>query len=106
MTDTLITPLKTLIKITSILLMSGAIALGGMALYATATDQPLPAIPSPILALGGFAVIAHLLEAIVAANLAPSRRQSAILYGLYTFFVGTVGLQELWMIEPEQTDEK
>lgn len=104
MKDNVIAPLKTLIKITSIVLMSGAIALGGIALYALLSNQAIPKIPVPVLALGGFAVSAHLLEAIVAARLAPSRQKAAIPYAIYTFFVGTVGLQELWMIEPKVND--
>lgn len=104
MEDKVMAPLKTLIKITSIVLISGAIALGVMTLYALLNNQPIPTIPVPVLALGGFAVSAHLLEAIVAARLAPSRQKAAIPYAIYTFFVGTVGLQELWMIEPQVKD--
>lgn len=104
MKDKVIAPLKTFIKITSIVLMSGAIALGGMTLYAVISNQPIPTIPAPVLALGGFAVIAHLLEAIVAIRLAPSRQKAALPYAIYTFFVGTVGLQELWMLEQKAND--
>ncbi|MGB3495157.1 MAG: hypothetical protein WBA57_20680 [Elainellaceae cyanobacterium] len=102
MKDKVIALLKTLIKVTSIVLMSGAIALGGVTLYAVLSHQSVPSIPAPLLALGGFAVVAHLLEAIVAANLAPSRQKAVIPYAIYTFFVGTIGLQELWMIEAKE----
>ncbi|MCS6283625.1 MAG: hypothetical protein HUM72_24125, partial [Dolichospermum sp.] len=32
----------------------------------------------------------------IAAYYAPTRNQTAIKYATYTFFVGTVGLLELW----------
>lgn len=93
------TAFKTLIKVTSIGLMSGAIALLSGAVYAFFIDVSMPAIPTPVLGLGGFAVAAHLLEAIIAARMAPPRRKAAIPYAIYTFFVGTVGLQELLMLD-------
>ncbi|MEQ9357174.1 MAG: hypothetical protein RIG63_18605 [Coleofasciculus chthonoplastes F3-SA18-01] len=41
------------------------------------------------------------MEAIIAAVYAPSRQKTPIVYGTYTFFVGTVGLLELFDQEDE-----
>jgi len=38
----------------------------------------------------------HFIEAIVAAFYAPSRKKMPIRYATYTFFVGTIGLLELF----------
>ncbi|MEM7579300.1 MAG: hypothetical protein ACFB02_06955 [Mastigocoleus sp.] len=43
-----------------------------------------------------FVFIAHLVEAIVAIIFASSKNQQPLKYGVYTFFVGTVGLLELF----------
>jgi len=43
----------------------------------------------------------HLVEAIIAAAYAPSRQKKPIVYATYTFFVGTVGLLELFDQEDE-----
>ncbi|MDJ0677367.1 MAG: hypothetical protein QNJ36_18640 [Calothrix sp. MO_167.B42] len=47
-----------------------------------------------------FAISAHLIEGMVAAYLAPQRNKIPWKYAAYTFFVGTVGLLELF--EPEK----
>jgi hypothetical protein len=51
--------------------------------------------------LGRFAVTIHLVEGIIAGAYAPSRQKTPIVYGTYTFFVGTVGLLELLDQEDE-----
>jgi hypothetical protein len=56
-------------------------------------------LPFPLLWIGRFALVAHFLEGIVAFIYAPSHKQSAIASGIYTFFVGTVGLVELFKVE-------
>jgi hypothetical protein len=42
------------------------------------------------------ALSAHFLESIIAAYYAPSKDKIAFQYAVYTFFVGTVGLIELF----------
>ena len=83
------------IKVTSIVLISAALTLelGNLAL-GIATP-----IPSLVINFGRFALIAHGLEAAIAVIYAPSRQQQSLTYGLYTFFVGTVGLLELFDID-------
>jgi hypothetical protein len=56
-------------------------------------------LPFPLLWIGRFALVAHFLEGIIAFIYAPSRNQPAIASGIYTFFVGTVGLVELFKVE-------
>jgi hypothetical protein len=46
--------------------------------------------------IGSFAIAVHFTEAVVAAFCASSRNKNPIKYGIYTFFVGTVGLLELF----------
>ena len=43
-----------------------------------------------------FALISHGMEGGIATIIAPSKGQPAFRYGMYTFFVGTVGLVELF----------
>jgi len=46
--------------------------------------------------LGRLALISHGIEGIIAAFYAPSKGKSPLTTGVYTFFVGTVGLVELF----------
>lgn len=52
--------------------------------------------------LGRLALISHGFEAVIAAFYAPSRGRSPLTTGIYTFFVGTVGLLELFQLSQEQ----
>ncbi|HEY9666326.1 MAG TPA: hypothetical protein V6C91_05945 [Coleofasciculaceae cyanobacterium] len=42
------------------------------------------------------AIAIHFVEGFIAAYKAPSRKKMPFQYGTYTFFVGTVGLLELF----------
>ncbi len=89
------------IKVISTSLISGAIALELWNIYALFSDLSVPTILEPVFWLGRIAVTIHLVEAIIAAAYAPSRQKTPIVYGTYTFFVGTVGLLELFDQEDE-----
>ena len=54
--------------------------------------------------VGRIALVIHAVEGAIAAAYAPSRERSALKYGIYTFFVGTVGLVELWRL-PQPTSD-
>ncbi|MEM9118693.1 MAG: hypothetical protein AAGD09_12530 [Cyanobacteria bacterium P01_F01_bin.56] len=54
--------------------------------------------------IGRSALVIHAVEGAIAAAYAPSRQRSALRYGIYTFFVGTVGLVELWQL-PQLADD-
>ncbi len=53
-------------------------------------------LPQPIALLGRIALAAHGIEGAIAAVYAPSRGRSPLKYAIYTFFVGTLGLVELF----------
>ncbi|NJP09701.1 MAG: hypothetical protein HC866_09605 [Leptolyngbyaceae cyanobacterium RU_5_1] len=91
----------TLIKVISVVLISGAIGLEAWNLYAILTNRQVPSSLNPVFWIERFAVISHLIEGLIAAYYAPSRNKMPIQYGTYTFFVGTVGLLELFLQEPE-----
>lgn len=80
-----------IIKIISTALITSAI---GLELWNL--NNQLPSILTPALIIAHIALSAHFIEALIAAYYAPTRNQTAIKYAIYTFFVGTVGLLELW----------
>lgn len=62
-------------------------------------NHTLPIFMSPIVLTERFAVIIHFFEGVIAAIYAPSKNKPPLQYGVYTFFVGTVGLIELFKQE-------
>jgi hypothetical protein len=92
------------VRVLSVVLISSAVGLELANIYATLTDTVMPNIPILVFWIGRFAMTTHLIEAFVAAFLAPSRNKRPIQYGTYTFFVGTVGLLELF--EPQNDLEQ
>jgi hypothetical protein len=84
-----------LIKVLSPLLITGALSLEGWNLYVLLVHHSQLPGWTVIFWVGRFALISHGIEAIIAAIYAPSRQRSPLGYGIYTFFVGTVGLVEL-----------
>lgn len=86
----------TLIKVTSIVLISSAIGLETWNVYARITSSNLPASLAPVFWIERFAVTIHLIEGVIAAFYAPSIKKIPLQYGAYTFFVGTVALLELF----------
>ncbi|WP_299408593.1 hypothetical protein [Acaryochloris sp. IP29b_bin.148] len=84
-----------IIKVLSPLLICGALGVEIWTLYALQTGSPSPPLPTGLFWFERFALTAHAVEGVVASLFAKSREQSPIPYGLYTFFVGTVGLLEL-----------
>jgi hypothetical protein len=91
--------LLTTIKILSTILITGALGLELRNLYALQSQMTPLDLPFPLLWIGRFALVAHFLEGMIAFIYAPSRNQSAIASGIYTFFVGTVGLVELFELQ-------
>lgn len=83
------------IKVVSVVLISSAIGLELGNIYAFITNNQIPNFLHPVLWIGRFAVTVHFIEAIIAVFYARSRKNMPIQYGIYTFFVGTVGLVEL-----------
>jgi uncharacterized membrane protein len=85
-----------IIKIISIALITSAIGLEIWNIQTSTTNNQLPSILTPALIIAHVALSAHFIEALIASFYAFSQNKIAIKYGTYTFFVGTVGLLELW----------
>ena len=83
------------IKIVSTLAMISALGLEAANLYLHLQGKSLPSNLSPLFWLGSVALIAHAVEGLIAASQARSHDKNPLRYGIYTFFVGFVGLQEL-----------
>jgi len=86
----------TLIKIISVILIPSAIGLELWNAYALLTNTNIPSSIQPFFWIERLAITIHLVEGVIAAYKAPSRNEMPIKYGTYTFFVGTVGLLELF----------
>jgi hypothetical protein len=94
------TPIKiklySFIKVISVILITSAIGLELWNIYSLITSSTIPSILHPVFWLERFALGSHLIEGLIAASFAPSRKKMPLQYGTYTFFVGTVGLLELF----------
>ncbi|MBN3873119.1 MAG: hypothetical protein V7L00_20275 [Nostoc sp.] len=88
-----------LVKIISTMLITSAIGLESWNIYAVITNSNLPSSLNPIFWIERFAMTTHFVESIIAAFYAPSRKKMRIKYAIYTFFVGTIGLLELFSQE-------
>ena len=83
------------IKIVSTLAMTGALGLEAASLYLHLRGQSLPPRLNALFWLASVALIAHGVEGAIAASKARSHQKNPLTYGIYTFFVGFVGLKEL-----------
>ncbi|HIK06024.1 MAG TPA: hypothetical protein IGS40_15130 [Trichormus sp. M33_DOE_039] len=83
------------IKLISIVLITSAISLEVWNIYRPLNNETVNAI----FWFGRFALISHFLEAVIATIYASSKDEIPLKYGIYTFFVGTIGLLELFRKE-------
>jgi hypothetical protein len=85
-----------LIKVISTVLITGALGLE-VWIFSSGSlpDLTLPGFKFAIY-FARFALISHGIEGLIAGIFASSRQQPPLRYSLYTFFVGTVGLIELF----------
>ncbi|WP_442942666.1 hypothetical protein [Nostoc sp.] len=65
-------------------------------IYAVINNINVPSSLNPIFWIERFAMMSHFIESIIAAFYAPSRQKKPVKYATYTFFVGTIGLLELF----------
>ena len=79
--------------------MTCAIGLEIWNIYAIINQFEIPSNIKPIFWIERVAVAAHLIEAIIAAFNAGSKDKVWYKYSIYTFFVGTIGLMELFREE-------
>ena len=84
-----------LIKATSITLITSALGLELWNIYLLSNNAGLPDKIEPWFWLGSVALIAHAVEGFIAAVRARDRQINPLTYGIYTFFVGFIGLKEL-----------
>lgn len=93
-----------LIKIISSILITGALGLDLWYLYWRLRDRIMPNILAPVLWIANIALAIHLIAGLIAAFKANTFERNFFTYGIYTFFVGFVGLWELWQIssDPEK----
>ncbi|MDM9580881.1 MULTISPECIES: hypothetical protein [unclassified Nostoc] len=86
----------TFVKIISTVLITSAIGLESWNIYAVITNINVPSSLNLIFWIERFAMMSHFVESIIAAFYAHSRQKMPIKYATYTFFVGTIGLLELF----------
>jgi hypothetical protein len=82
------------IKITSTLLISSAIGLEIWKVAAELTHSKLPDLPSSLFMISRLAITIHAIEGVIAAIYTPNK-DKVLQEGIYTFFVGTLGLLEI-----------
>lgn len=91
--------LSTIVKIISIIFITGAIGLELWNIFAVINNIQVPSSLNVMLGIGRLAITVHFIEAVIAAFYALSKNKMAMKFGVYTFFVGTVGLLELFQEE-------
>ncbi|MEH2346880.1 MAG: hypothetical protein V7K55_02545 [Nostoc sp.] len=84
------------VKVISTVLITSAIGLESWNIYAGLTNINVPSSLNPIFWIERFAMTCHFTLGIIAAFYAPSIKKIPIQYATYTFFVGTIGLLELF----------
>ena len=94
-----------LIKVISTLLIVSAIGLEFWNIYAQLHHGVLPSRLNLVFWIGSFALSIHAIEGAIAAAVSPSKQKPPIQYGIYTFFVGTVGLLELFNPSDPETNQ-
>lgn len=95
-----------LIKIASTILITSALGLKIWQIYQLSNSNTLPLRLNPFLWLGSIALIAHGIEGAIAAVQANNCHKNSLNYGIYTFFVGFVGLLELQEISSNMKSSK
>ena len=88
-----------IIKILSTILITGALGLEIGYLYLHFTDRMLPKQLDPVLSIASIALAIHLIVGSIAAFKANTLSKNFFTYGIYTFFVGFIGLWELYQTD-------
>ncbi|NET54904.1 MAG: hypothetical protein F6K47_01455 [Symploca sp. SIO2E6] len=84
------------IKLSSLVLIASGLGLELGNICAILTHSPTPTIAKFIFWLERLAISTHVVIGAIAAYYAPAKNKIPIIYGTYTFFVGTLGLLELF----------
>ena len=91
------------VKIFSSVFISGAL---GLELWNVLAEGSLFSNWSLVFYLGRLALISHAIESIVAAFYAPSQDRNPLTTALYIFFVGTIGLVELFLPSSKEETQR
>lgn len=83
----------------STILITGALGLEICYFYLHFTDRMLPEQLYPILWIASIALAIHLIVGSIAAFKANTLHKNFFTYGIYTFFVGFIGLWELYQTD-------
>ncbi|MGF1486946.1 MAG: hypothetical protein ACFBSE_07520 [Prochloraceae cyanobacterium] len=75
--------------------MIGAIVWELGNIYLVVSHHQIPQSLQTIYWLERPALMIHLIEGIIAAYYSTNKEKNPLIYGIYTFFVGTIGLWEL-----------
>ncbi|MEY2984873.1 MAG: hypothetical protein RLZZ568_1490 [Cyanobacteriota bacterium] len=92
---------RNLVKVSACVVVSGAL---GLELWNILTQGDRYSEWSMVFALARFVLISHGIEAIIAGFFAPAKGKSPLNYGVYTFFVGTISLIELFQQSPRNRE--
>ena len=84
-----------IIKVISTVAITSALGLEAGNLYLYLQRRSLPSSLNALFWLASIALITHVIEGAIAAVKARSRSINPLTYGVYTFFVGFIGLKEL-----------
>ena len=93
------------IAIISTVLITGALGLVVGKIYLQLQGKSLPNSLNTLFWLASIALIAHGIQGAIAAVKANSSERNPLTYGIYTFFVGTVGLLKLLGTNSKPSDE-
>lgn len=85
-----------LIKILSTCLIISAIGLELWHYYGTMGKEEILVLLKPVFWVDRFVLTAHFIEGIIAVGYTLRRNREPFPYAIYVFFVGTVGLVELF----------
>ena len=88
-------PYSNIIKVISIVAITSALGLEAGTLYLHLQNKSLPSSLNSLFWLASIALTVHGIEGAIAAVKASSRKINPVSYGIYTFFVGFIGLKEL-----------
>lgn len=94
------------IKKISIVVMTLAIILQLWNVYIVINNKQILNNLNIIFWIGRTAITIHFLEAVIATIYAPTKNKIPLQYGIYTFFVGTIGLLELFNQEDIANSEQ
>ena len=83
------------VKFIAPIVMLGAIALDGNFISLYLNDQEIPKFLIALVIISNLIIVSHGIEGVIAGFLAKDKAKNPLLYGIYTFFVGTIALYEL-----------